>query len=116
MKRLLLGFLLLSLVACTHLVWESTERLQIRNLSDLTIRNLSVVGESDTLVWIPEEIAPGELSRVHERDFVGSFRILFEAKTDGRWSSVDLGKIRFDGGSELAKISRKDSLWVLRFE
>ncbi len=116
MKRLLLGVLLLPLVACTHLVWESTERLQIRNLSDRAIRNFSVVGESDTLVWIPEEVAPGELSHVHERDFVGSFRIVFEEKADGRWSFVELGKIRFDGGSELAKVSRKDSLWILKFE
>lgn len=116
MKRLLLGVLLLPLLACTHLVWESTERLQVKNLSDRTIRNFSVVGESDTLVWIPEEVAPGELSHVHERDFVGSFRIVFEARADGRWESVELGKIRFDGGSELAKISRKDSLWVLKFE
>lgn len=58
MKRLLLGFLLLLLVACTHLVWESTERLQIRNLSDRTIRNFSVVGESDTLVWIRKKSLP----------------------------------------------------------
>lgn len=116
MKRLLLGILILPLFACTHLVWESTERLQLKNLSDRTIRHFSVVGESDTLVWIPEEVAPGELSYVHERDFVGSFHIVFEANEDGRWIPVDLGKIRFDGGSELAKISRKDRLWVLNFE
>lgn len=104
------------LSACTHLVYDSTERLQVKNLSDRSIRKLSVVGANDTLVWIPEEIAPGELSHVHERDFVGSFRIVFEAKADDIWETVDLGKIRFDGGSELARIFRKDGVWSLKFE
>ncbi len=116
MMRLVLNALLLLLLGCTHLVLESTERLQIRNLSDSAIRNFSVAGRSDTLVWIPEEVAPGDLSYVHERDFVGSFHIVFEAKSGGRWIPVELGKVRFDGGSELAKISRKDSIWVLDFE
>lgn len=106
----------LCLSACTHLVLDSTERLQVRNLSDRTIGNISVVGRNDTLVWIPEKISPGELSHVHERDFVGSFRIIFEAETDSAREIVDLGKVRFDGGSELARIYRKDGVWTLKFE
>ncbi|MCR5027959.1 MAG: hypothetical protein K6A31_01715 [Fibrobacter sp.] len=105
------------LSACTHLVLDSTERLQVKNLSDQDITDLSVVGKSDTIVWIPDTVAPGELSFVHEQDFVGSFHIIFKTlDSTGAWEIVDMGKIDFDGGSELLKISKKDGEWDHEFE
>jgi len=105
------------LSACTHLVLDSTERLQIKNLTDQDLAQLSVVGKKDTILWIPDTVAPGELSYVHELDFVGSFHIVIRAKdSTGSWETVDMGKIDFDGGSELLKISKKDGEWEHHFE
>jgi hypothetical protein len=115
-RRMLLSAALLFLAGCTHLICDSTERLQLRNLSDVSVRDFSVVGKNDTLVWISETVAPGELSYVYERDFVGTFHVLLFAKSDSGWTPVDLGKIDFDGGSELANISKKDGRLRLKFE
>ncbi|MBP5248223.1 MAG: hypothetical protein J6Z31_10265 [Fibrobacter sp.] len=120
MKKFLLvciSFIALALCACTHLVLDSTERLQIKNMTDQEIARLSVVGKNDTVLWIPDTVLPGELSYVHEQDFVGTFYIIIQAKdSTGAWNIVDLGNIDFDGGSELLKISKKDGEWDHHFE
>ncbi len=120
MKRVLFIFIsifALLVSACTHLVLDSTERLQVKNLADQDIAQISVVGKNDTILWIPDTVAPGELSYVHEMDFVGSFHIILKAKdSSGTWETVDLEKIHFDGGSELLKISKKDGEWEHHFE
>ena len=120
MKKWILALssvIFLSLSACTHLVVDSTERLQVKNLSDQFITDVSVVGKNDTVVWIPDTGAPGELSFVHEQDFVGSFHIIFKTMdSTGTWEFVDMGKIDFDGGSELLKISKKYGEWDHEFE
>ena len=114
-KFLALAFLCLS--ACSHLVVDSTERLQIKNLSDKAITRFSVVGKSDTLLWVPDTVLPGELSFVREADFVGTFyAVFYAADSTGKFHLVDAGKIHFDGGSELLKFSEKDDVWDLEFE
>lgn len=112
-----IAFLALALCSCTHLVLDSTERLQVKNLTDQDIAQLSVVGKNDTILWIPDTIVAGALSYVYEQDFVGSFHIVIKAKdSTGAWEIVDMGKIDFAGGSELLKISKKDGEWDHHFE
>ena len=117
MKSFLILTFAIFLTACTHLVVDSTERLQLKNLSDVSIAKLCVIGEKDTLVWVPDTVLPGELSFVHEEDFVGTFHILFyAADSAGKFSPVYAGKLHFDGGSELLKFTKKDGEWDLDFE
>lgn len=117
MKRFLSIACALFLCGCTHLFWDSTERLQLKNLSDSPVCRFSIVGASDTIPWVRDTVQPGKLSFVHERDFVGSFHAVFWAQdSTGRWEVVDLGRLQFDGGSEILSLSKRDGEWRGKFE
>lgn len=117
MRIAILFALAFGLISCTHLLIDSTERLQLRNLSDETISDFSVVGSNDTLLWISETVLPGEQSHVFEKDLVGKFHVIFTAEdSSGNAQIVELGKLHFSGGSELLEISKTDSGWKAHFK
>ena len=71
--RLFLCIVALSLTACmSHVITDSTTRLQIENKTNVAILGLDIVSEDGTSVqsWIKETIEPGEKSRVVEEDWV----------------------------------------------
>lgn len=117
MKFIAWMFTLFCLSGCTHLILDSTERLQLKNGADAAVAAFSVVGERDTIPWVRDTVLPGELSLVREKDFVGSFHIVFSAADSaGNWRIVDLGKVHFDGGSEILILLKKDGVWHSEFE
>lgn len=76
--RLFLCFVAFSLSACmSHVLLDTSTRLQVENKTDVTILGLDVVSEDGTSVqpWIKDTVAPGEKSKVVEQDWVGTFRV-----------------------------------------
>ena len=94
--RLFLCFVAFSLSACmSHVLLDTSTRLQVENKTDVTILGLDVISEDGTSVqpWIKETVAPGEKSKVVEQDWVGTFkvRVRFE-KWNGK-SLASIGKL-----------------------
>ena len=76
--RLFLCLVALTLTACmSHILLDTSTRLQIENKTDVAILGLDVVSEDGTSVrtWINETIEPGGKSKVVEEDWVGTFRV-----------------------------------------
>ena len=76
--RLFLCFVAFSLSACmSHVLLDTSTRLQVENKTDVTILGLDVISEDGTSVqpWIKDTVAPGEKSKVVEQDWVGTFRV-----------------------------------------
>lgn len=76
--RLFLCLVALTLTACmSHILLDTSTRLQIENKTDVAILGLDIVSEDGTSVrsWINETIEPGEKSKVVEEDWVGTFRV-----------------------------------------
>ena len=76
--RLFLCLVALSLTACmSHVITDTSTRLQIENKTDVTILGLDIVSEDGSSVqpWINETIEPGEKSKVVEEDWVGTFKV-----------------------------------------
>ena len=90
--RLFLCFVAFSLSACmSHVLLDTSTRLQVENKTDVTILGLDVISEDGTSVqpWIKETVAPGEKSKVVEQDWVGTFRV----------------RVRFDKWDKYGKMS-----------
>ena len=76
--RLFLCLVALSLTACvSHIVLDTSTRLQVENKTDVTILGLDIISEdgSSIVPWIRDAIEPGEKSKVVEEDWVGTFRV-----------------------------------------
>ena len=76
--RLFLCLVALSLTACvSHIVLDTSTRLQVENKTDVTILGLDIISEdgSSIVPWIRDAIEPGEKSKVVEDDWVGTFRV-----------------------------------------
>ena len=76
--RLFLCLVALSLTACvSHIVLDTSTRLQVENKTDVTILGIDIISEdgSSIVPWIRDAIEPGEKSKVVEEDWVGTFRV-----------------------------------------
>lgn len=110
MKKMIFMLSSFALLLCgcvTHYVVDDTCRLQIGNdTQNYTVTSFSVVSKDNEIVWISDDVEPGEKSKVSERDFVGSFTV--RLKMSGS-SKVDTTfKQRFDGGSVFLQIVEDD--------
>lgn len=121
MKLLKIAFLLAVaalLSACiSHYFVDGDVRLQIGNSTEAyTLERFSVLDSTDAeLVWIEEEILPGEKSKVHTGYYVGTFRVKLVYELDGAEADT-IFKKNFDGGSSFMKVSESDSGLVFRFK
>ena len=113
--RLFLCIVALSLTACmSHVITDSTTRLQIENKTNVAILGLDIVSEDGTSVqsWIKETIEPGEKSRVVEEDWVGTFRVRV------RFDKAPASELEldFEGGSQHLVVSEdEDGKAVFKF-
>jgi len=76
--RLFLCLVAFSLTACvSHIVLDTSTRLQVENKTDVTILGLDIISEdgSSIVPWIKDAIQPGEKSKVVEEDWVGTFKV-----------------------------------------
>lgn len=96
MKKLLL-LLLSSLTSCTHWLIDTETRIQMENLTEKEICDLSI-GEN---IIVPGCLKSGEISKFHENDWVGTFS--FTIYIEGL--PKDLGEHKLKGGTITAQIS-----------
>ena len=97
----------LTLTGClSHWFVDSSSRLQLQNSTESkTVVGLDVVQQLDSTAfrtWIDETVLPGERSRVHEEDWVGSFklRVRYTQSADGSGEESQLVfDTNLDGGS-----------------
>ena len=86
--RLFLCFVVLCLTACmSHVITDTTTRLQVENKTDVTILGVDIISEDGKSVytWIRDAVEPGEKSRVVEEDWVGTFKV--RVRFD-KWSGI----------------------------
>ena len=113
--RLFLCFVALCLTACmSHVVTDTTTRLQIENRTEEAILGLDIVSEDGSSVqpWISETVEPGEKSKVVEADWVGTFlvRVRFEKAPASEFY------LDFEGGSQHLVVSEgEDGKAVFNF-
>lgn len=116
--RLFLCIVALCLTACmSHIITDTSTRLQIENKTDVAILGLDIVSEDGTSVrtWINETVQPGEKSKVVEEDWVGTFRVRVRFE---KWNGMHSSKatacvketrvVETVGGKVLAKQSEAD--------
>jgi len=109
-KIFIFAFFLLS---CTHWLIETKTRIQVENATSDTINGLCIVSKSENwrrIILVQESIKSGEKSKkVYEVELVGEFD--FEVRVGEDWTS--LGPNKLEGGSVLARITEKDSIFEM---
>ncbi|MCL1956407.1 MAG: hypothetical protein FWF63_03710 [Fibromonadales bacterium] len=105
-KIFIFAFFLLS---CTHWLIETKTRIQVENSTGNTISGLCIVSKSGQRnIFISESIKSGDKSaKVHEVELVGEFD--FEVLVEDNWKP--LGPHKLEGGSVLARITKKDGIF-----
>lgn len=106
------------LTACiSHYFVDGDVRLQIGNSTErYTLERFSVIDSlGSELVWIEEEILPGEKSKVHTGYYVGTFRVKLVYELEGSEADTVFRK-NFDGGSTFMKVSESDSGLVFKLK
>jgi len=102
----------LLLTSCTHWLIDTETRIQMENGTSEQIRNLSLISSNgQTVVWIPETLEAGEVSRVYEKEWVGEFNFAIYSGD----SLVHLGVHKLKGGSVLAQIRNENGKFTMRF-
>lgn len=117
-SKILLALPATLLTACiSHYFVDGDVRLQLGNSTETyTLERFSVLDSSDAeLVWIDEEVLPGEKSKVHTGYYVGTFRVKLVYEQGGAEADTVFKK-NFDGGSTFLKVSEADSGLVFRFK
>jgi len=93
-------FLMIIFSSCTHWIVGSEVRLQMENLTDEVISDLSVHSKSGSVVLVPETLESGEKSKVYEVEWVGKFEFGI--------SQAPLGVHRLEAGSSVVAQIKKD--------
>jgi len=96
----LMFFLMVIFSSCTHWIVGSDVRLQMENLTDEVISDLSVYSESGSVVLVPETLENGEKSKVYEVEWVGRFEF--------RILQAPLGTHKLKAGSSVVAQIKKD--------
>ena len=101
LRILLILLILVQTISCTHWIVGSTVRIQMENLTDEVISDLSVVSEKGHIVLVPEILGSREKSRVHEVEWAGEFPLAIFV--DG--SRIELGTHKLKAGSVFMQIN-----------
>ena len=96
----LMFFLMVIFSSCTHWIVGSEVRLQMENLTDEVISDLSVHSKSGSVVLVPETLESGEKSKVYEVEWAGKFQF--------RILQAPLGTHRLKAGSSVVAQIKKD--------
>ena len=96
----LMFFLMVIFSSCTHWIVGSDVRLQMENLTDEVISDLSVHSKSGSVVLVPETLESGEKSKVYEVEWVGRFEF--------RILQAPLGTHKLKAGSSVVAQIKKD--------
>jgi hypothetical protein len=112
MKRaFIFAFFLLS---CTHWLIDTETRIQVKNSTSDTIKDLCIVSKSkEQRVLVPNSIASGEKSNVHEVEWVGEFDFMVYVHVGDNWEPQPLGIHKLKGGSVLAEISEENGKYEM---
>jgi len=94
-------FLMFIFSSCTHWIVDSDVRLQMENLTDEEISDLSVYSKNGYVVLVPETLEHGEKSKVYEVEWVGKFEFAI--------SQGALGTHKLKSGSAVAQIKKDDN-------
>jgi len=99
-KAFIFAFFLLS---CTHWLIDTETRIRVKNSTNYTISDLSIVSSKsgEPRVLVPGTIPSGETSKVREVEWVGEFNFMIRIGDD--WKHLGLYKLK--GGSVLVEIT-----------
>jgi hypothetical protein len=114
-KVFIFAFFLLS---CTHWLIETQTRIQVENLTDEIISDLSIVSKNEQeienkqkITLVPGNIESREKSKVYEVELVGEFN--FEVHYGDSLVPLPLGTHKLKGGSVLAQIKKENGKLIM---
>jgi len=105
---------MLALSSCTHWLIDTDTRIQVRNRTQNSIYNFSVVSKDGKVkVLVPGEIKKDSSSRVYDCEWIGEFN--FAIFTGEDFTRMELGTHKLKGGSVRVEI-KEDELGAFSVE
>jgi hypothetical protein len=111
LKILLILGILVQTISCTHWITGSEVRIQVKNSTAETIRDLSLRSESGKLeVLVPEVLKSDSTSKVHDVEWAGKFDFVIFCGEEMH----KLGTRRIKAGSSVvAQITKENGNFIM---